>query len=605
MRYATHRPAGMRSRVTPLSAVALVLLIVLGACSGELTVASSTVATALTSHVLNITLSEADGGPKWPATTAALAVLTPTVNNTVCSSFTVGVSHCYAFLVRVSNTTLALQLSVVTLTAFAGNFTYYQLLQWADSNSMAISTVLTRLTSACATVLGTPLTSLDVSAGVYTVPCRTSNTYFYLPACAAAEVPVTTVYILSPSSDVKAYFSAYLCGPIPTMVCSMSIDVHAPSITSQYTVVEMTGLPNALEAVLAYVADVRASFLGSPQRVGPPVGNPALRITAKAVELRNRGMHAVLFSTSESNRSHTITRVKLECPASFSYWALVLIAILPVCAILFRYMWYRGRQWAKKQERRRIMDDEMHNMQRYMTSGDAQGTENGPPPGFDTSAAGISNTTPVWAMDANGSYYDANIAAQAEAGTPQTYVDPNTAETYQYVDDGAYSAGGAVATAAAAAPQASQQPSSTTGDNAIYETYADPKRGEMYQYTTDATTADQEQRQTSEFHAAEDAEDAAPNDGYQTNLDPNTVEAYQYTTADADADASGYQYGGPETGETYEYVDQTTGETYQYATQAGENNDEAAEQGYDAAGTGNVYVDPNTGEAYQYETPQP
>lgn len=605
-------------RVTPLSAVAVFLLVVIGVCFGELAVASSTLTTALSSHVLSLTLSGAGAGSNWPTSTNALSTVTSTVNSTVCSGLSSGVSHCNAFLIRVSETTLGLQLSIVTSTALAGNSTYYLLSQWVHGNSTTISTTLTRLTSACATALGTSLSSLEVATGAYAVPCRNSDTYSYLPACAPAEVPVTTVYILAPSSDLQVYFSAYLCGLTATETCRKSIVVQFPSETSPYTVVNITGLPKALEAVLAYVADVRAGFAGMPQAVGPAVGSTTAAVTARAVELRYRGMHAVLFSTNEKTRIYSsTTRMTIECHASFGYWALVFIAILPLCAILFRYVWFRGRQRSKIQERRRVVDDEMRIMQGCTNPADAPGAESGPPPGFDASVTGIGSTTPQWVMNANGNYYDANAAddnavAQADAATHQMYVTPDTGETHQYVVDGASDAGGAVATAAS---QPSQQTGNATDDNAIYQTYVNPETGETYQYTTGATAAGQEQGQAAEASVAQGAQNTAAGDSYQTYVDPSTGETYQYTQVDADAGAREYQYVDSVTGETYqyanpnaagvyEYVDPTTGETYQYTAEAGENNSTAAGQEHGAAGTGNVYVDPQREEMYEYEAPQ-
>ncbi|CAC9534996.1 conserved hypothetical protein [Leishmania infantum JPCM5] len=605
-------------RVTPLPAVAFFLLVVIGVCFGELPVASSALTTALSSHVLNVTLSGAGAGSNWPTTTNALSAITPTVNATVCSALPSGVSHCDAFLIRVSETTLGLQLSIVTSTALAGNSTYYLLSQWVHGNSTSISTTLARLTSACATALGTSLSSLAVTTGAYAVPCRNSETYSYLPACAAAEVPVTTVYILAPSSDLQAYFVAYLCGPTPTETCRNSIVVQLPSELSPYTFVSIKGLPKALEAVLAYVADVRAGFAGMPQAVGPRVGNTAAAVTARAVELRYRGMHAVLFSTNEKTRIYSsTTRMTIECHASFGYWALVFIAIFPLCAILFRYVWFRGRQRSKKQERRRVVADEMRIMQGCTNPADAPGAGRGPPPGFDTSVAGIGSTKQQWVTDASRNYYDSNAAddnaaAQADAAAHQMYMTPDTGEAHQYVVDDASGAGGAAATAAS---QPSQQTGNVAGDNAIYQTYVNPETGETYQYTIGATAAGQEQGQTAEASVAEGAQDTAAGDGYQTYVDPSTGETYQYTQINADAAARKYQYVDPVTGTTYqyanpnaagvyEYVDPTTGETYQYTAEAGENNSTAAEQGHGAAATGNVYVDPQRGEMYRYEAPQ-
>ncbi|KAG5493751.1 hypothetical protein JIQ42_02126 [Leishmania sp. Namibia] len=617
MRLATCCLTAMQSRVARLSAITFFLLFGLGTCLGKLDVASSTMTGALTSHTLSAALGGAGQGSNWPMTTSELSAIASTVNETVCESMLAWVNQCHAFLMRVSETTLGLQLSLTTSSTLSGYAIYDLLSQWADKSSTAPSVLLAELRSVCSKALGTTLSSLTVAASAYTVPCRSTRTYSYLPACAPAEVSVTTVYILQPSSNVKAYFSAYLCGPEATTACTDRIVVQLPSGSSLYTVVTITGLPKALEAVLAYVADVRAAFEGSPQAVSPKVGNPSAGVTASAVALRYSGMYAVLFSTSENDRTYSpATRVTFECQASFAYWALVLIAVLPLSAILFRYVWYQGRYRAKKQERRRVVDDEMRIIQGYMNPGDAQRAGNGPPPGFDASATGISSATPKWVMDANGNYYDANAAADAGAVGNQTNVGPSTDEAYQYVAEDAHRSGGPEAVAAATvASQAPQQSGNGMGDKAIYQTYVDPETGETYQYPTNATATGQGQGESAEGPAAEHAGGDVVSNGYQTYVVPSTGDAYQYTTMDADAPSSGYQYVDPATGETYqyadanaestyEYVDPATGETYQYPAEAAESNNEATGRGFDAADTGNIYADPNTRVTYQYDTLQ-
>ncbi|KAG5469959.1 hypothetical protein CUR178_02101 [Leishmania enriettii] len=583
MRLATCRLTAMQSRMARLSAITFFLLFGLGSCLGKLDVASSTMTGALTSHTLNATLDGAGPGSNWPGNTSELSAVASVVNETVCKSMFPWVSQCHAFLMRVSETTLGLQLSSTTSGTRSGYATYDLLSQWADKSSTVPSVLLADLRSACSEALGTTLSGLTVAASAYTVPCRSTRTYSYLPACAPAEVPVTTVYILQPSSNVKAYFSAYLCGPKATTACTDRIVVQLPSESSLYTVVTIAGLSKALEAVLAYVADVRAAFEGSPQAVGPQMGNPSAGVTATAVALRYSDVYAVLFSTSENYRTFSpATRMTLECQASFAYWALVLIAVLPLSAILFRYVWYQGRYRAKKQERRRIVDDEMHIIQGYMNPGDAQRAGNGPPPGFDASATGISSATPNWVMDANGNYYDANAAADAGAVGNQTNVGPSTDEAYQYVPEDANRSGGPEAVAAAtAASEAPQQSSNGMSDNAIYQTYVDPETGETYQYPTNATSIGQGQGEPVEGPAAEHAGGDVVSSDYQSYVVPNTGDEHQYTRMDADAPSSGYQYVDPATGETYqyvdanaegtyEYVDPATGETYQYLAEAGE-----------------------------------
>ncbi|KAK7196486.1 hypothetical protein NESM_000586100 [Novymonas esmeraldas] len=584
--------AGGETGRTVRRALCLVLLLVLSTCICVPATASATAATALSSHVLNLTLSGAGTGSNWPATSAELSAVTSAVNTTVCGAVPAGVDYCNAFLMRASAATLGLQLGVNTLNTSTGNATYYLLSQWVDSNSTAVAPMLASLSAACATVLGTTLTPLTFTGGVYTVPCRGALTYSYLPRCAAAEVPATTAYILAPSSDVRPYFSTILCGAAASAACSSAIVVQAPSGSSPYTVVTITGLSKALEAVLAYVADVRAGFVGAAQAIGPSVGSATAGVTAQEVQLRYGGMRAVLFSKQENNRTYSpTTRVTLECQASAGYWAFALIAILPLGAILLRYVWHRGRHRAKKQARRRIVEDETRIMQGYANAADARGVSTAPPPpGVDTSATGLSNAAPQWVMDENGNYYDANTAAApADAGATQTYVDPNTGETYQYTVEDPNTT---VATADARASQ--RQPrSATAGDSAAaLQTYVDPNTGETYQYVAaDAAAAESGAEQAVD---EQDAGDAAA-DGYQTYVDPETGETYQYTTAqdagDATAAADGYQT----------YVDPETGETYQYTTADG--GAEAAQED-DAAADGGVYVDPNTGETYQYEAPQ-
>ncbi|GET92075.1 hypothetical protein, conserved [Leishmania tarentolae] len=599
-------------RVAPLPMVALFLLLA-SAYFAELTGASATLTTALSSHVLNATLSGAGEGSNWPVTTIALRAIAPTVNSTVCSDLPPGVIHCEAFLIRESEITLGLQLSIVTSTALSGNSTYYLLSQWVDGKSETVSTILNRLTTACATALSTSLSSLAVTTGTYTVPCRNSETYSYLPACAEGEDSVTTVYILEPSSDLQAYFSAYLCVPNLTETCAKRIVVESPSDSLQYTVVTFKGLPKALEAVLAYVADVRAIFTGLPQNVGPSVGDPTTAVTAKAVELRHRGMHAVLFSTNESMRMYSpTTRMTIRCNAVYAYWSLAFIAVLPLCAILFRYAWFRGRQQSKKTERRRIVADEMRIIQGYTNPAAPQGAGSGPPPGFEVSAAVVSDTTSQWVTDMDHNFYNLNAAAQTDDATRQNYVDPDTGAVDHYAVDDANIAGGA----AAAASQASQQTDNATNKNVIYQAQGDHETGEAYQYPAGTSEAAPEQVQAADVSIAEDAQDATAGGDYQTYIDPNTGEMYQYAEVDANVEAGEYQYVDQAAGNTYqytnpnaaavyEYVDPTTGETYQYTAETRESDDAAAAAQWQGAATpGNVYVDPHSGEMYQCDVPQ-
>ncbi|KAG5495283.1 hypothetical protein JKF63_02349 [Porcisia hertigi] len=585
MRLVTHRLTVTLCHVTPLSVVAFFLVWGLSVCCCESAFANSSISTPLSSHALRVTLSEAGPGSNWPKTTDGLGAIRSVVANTVCGALPDGVSNCNAFLIRASDTTLGLQLSTNTLTLAAGHATYSLLSQWVSGKSTSIDKMLNTLRAACEEALSASLSTLIFSTGTYTVPCRGSQTYTYLHACKMTEVPVTTAYILEPSDNVKGYFSAYLCNSTGTSTCTDAIVVAPPSVSSEYTVVTITGLSKGLEAVLAFVAAVRAEFVGAPQAVGPSTGISRSGISAREVQLRYDGMHAVLFSTNENNRVHSNTpTVNIECQASMGYWAFSLIGLLPLCGILFCCAWYRGRRNAKEQERRRVVADEMRIMQGFSNPNDAQAAEKGPPPGFDTSITSMRNTEPRWVTDANGYYYDLNTTTQADAESYETYVDPNTSERYMYIVNNANGTGEATAS------QELQQHSYTTEKNTMHQTYLHPETGETYQYTTDATEAGQREEQAAEAPAAENTGDAAASGDYQTYVDPNTRETYQYATEEADAAINGYQY-----------VDLATGETYQYVNVP---NGEAADQGHDVVTANNVYVDPNTGEMYQYDTLQ-
>jgi hypothetical protein len=694
----------MRGGPFRLSFAAL-LVLALAVCCTRATFAKVQVSTPLSTHVLNVTLN----APGWPTDGTALSnyvsSLTTRVNATICGSLPSTVTQCGAFMMAVSSSSsrvqVAVQASAHTASYSAGNETYTLFSQWAAGTNLFSL-------SALAGTLSTP----TFSSGTYTVPCRGTQTYAFLPACAAAETPSTTVYVRSTSSNLQTTFLSYLCPGTSISVCNATVTVT--SAADNYQMVIISGTSKGLEAVLAFVADARASYRGviasaASAAPGEVVGDSSKQLSVTAVELRYRALRAPLFSTTENERTYmSDINLSLQCEPSYSMWAITFV-VIPFLAIgLFRYVWYRGRRRAKKHERRRIVEDETRIMQGYTNPAGTQAAETAPPPGVDTSAA-----APQWVMDENGNYYDANSTAAATAaadgGNPnnnsgpplgtggandvmyQTWVDPETGETYQYVVDtsatGAdatqqqqqQSSGGAVSKAAAAAAAAgnanvtyqtyvdpetgetyqymvdnsaeaagtgSAQDASqggkagAAGDGSVtYQTYVDPETGETYQYATDNSAADGGAA-TAVDDSAKQAAEAGGDEGnvtYQTYVDPETGETYQYAVSPASntpqeeptaqeahttaaARADGYQtYVDPNTGETYqyattgdgvaegqqyEYVDPDTGETYMYdapAAQGGGAADAAAEGGGDGGATINTYVDPNTGETYQYE----
>ena len=619
---------------TALFALQLVLLL----CA-ELAAATTYAATPLSTHVLNVTLNAAG----WPTNSTALATyvsgLRAQVNTTICGSLPSTVSKCNAFMIAVSATSspvqVAIQVSAQTDSYSAGNGTYTLFSQWAAGTNLFSL-------SALAGTLSPP----SYSTGTYTVPCRGSRTYAFLPVCATTETPSTTVYVQTTSTSLQSIFLSYLCPSTATAACAATVTVV--SSTNNYQVVTIAGTSKGLEAVLAFVADARASYYGIADTItGETVGDTSKQLSVTAVELRYRHVRATLFSTVENKRTFMMNVMpSLHCESSYSMWAIALV-VIPFLAIgLFRYIFYRGRRRAKKHERRRIVEDETRIMQGYVNPSGAPAAETAPPPGVDTSAV-----APQWVMDANGNYYDANAAgggavtgdgepatgtSRANDVTYQTWVDPETGETYQYAVDN--SAAGAATDAGAQATQ--QGGAAATGNGSVaYQTYVDPETGETYQYAVDnsaaggADTADNSAQHTAEASGEGSAT-------YQTYVNPETGETYQYAvdpavtgahnepvsqaSVDAPAADSYQTYVDPETGETYqyaaadasgtgsqqyEYVDPNTGETYVYDASVKQGDGAAADAaaGTDVAraagetGGGSTYVDPNTGESYQYE----
>lgn len=617
----------------------LLLLLSLGAYTAA---ATSFIATPLSTHVLNVTLN----APGWPTDATSLATYTAglrsVVNTTVCGSLPSTVSRCEAFMMAVSATSTPVQVAVQASaqTAFfgAGNGTYTLFSQWAAGTNLFSL-------SALAGTLPTP----TYSTGTYTVPCRGSQTYAFLPACAADESASTVAYVQTTSlSNLQSTFLGYLCPSTSTTVCTAAVTVTAS--TDNYQIVNITGTSRGVEAVLAFVADARASYSGATTATttttasastipGETVGDSAKQLSVTAVELRYRTVRATLFSTTERERTYmTSAHLTLQCEASYSMWAIALVVIPFLAILVYWYVWYRGRRRAKKHERRRIIEDETRIMQGYTNpAGGAAAAETAPPPGVDAAAAG-----PQWVMDENGNYYDAaatttdTAAAGADGATYQTWVDPETGETYQYVVDNTAAPAPASPSQTTTQPQQQRQKqaAATTSPKGTaaptYQIYTDPNTGETYQYVVDSTQAG-DAAGTGEASPAAAAEaDGNGSVSYQSYVDPETGEAYQYAVdaantaaqdepvaqeESADAAAGSYQtYVDPETGESYqyaaadaaadgegqqyEYVDPNTGQTYLYDVAAAQDAEAAGAAEGDAAA--NTYVDPETGETYQY-----
>ena len=595
---------------TALFALQLVLLL----CA-ELAAATTYAATPLSTHVLNVTLNAAG----WPTNSTALATyvsgLRAQVNTTICGSLPSTVSKCNAFMIAVSATSspvqVAIQVSAQTDSYSAGNGTYTLFSQWAAGTNLFSL-------SALAGTLSPP----SYSTGTYTVPCRGSRTYAFLPVCATTETPSTTVYVQTTSTSLQSIFLSYLCPSTATAACAATVTVV--SSTNNYQVVTIAGTSKGLEAVLAFVADARASYYGIADTItGETVGDTSKQLSVTAVELRYRHVRATLFSTVENKRTFMMNVMpSLHCESSYSMWAVALV-VIPFLAIgLFRYIFYRGRRRAKKHERRRIVEDETRIMQGYVNPSGAPAAETAPPPGVDTSAV-----APQWVMDANGNYYDANAAgggavtgdgepatgtSRANDVTYQTWVDPETGETYQYAVDN--SAAGAATDAGAQATQ--QGGAAATGNGSVaYQTYVDPETGETYQYAVDNSAAGA--ATDAGAQATQQGGAAATGNGsvaYQTYVDPETGETYQYAVDNsaaggADTADNSAQHTAEASGEgsaTYQtYVNPETGETYQYAVDpavTGAHNEPVSQASVDApaADSYQTYVDPETGETYQY-----
>ncbi|KPI86577.1 hypothetical protein ABL78_4352 [Leptomonas seymouri] len=584
-------------------------------------VAQVEVETPLTLHVLNVTLNAAG----WPTDAAALdsyvSGLTADVTATICGSLPSTVSKCTAFMTSVSATAspvqVAIQASAQSDSYGAGRDTYKLFSQWAAGAHLFSL-------SAVAGSLPAP----SYSSGKYTAPCRGALSYSFLPVCSHTETQVTTVYVKATSTALESAFLSHLCPTTSTATCTARVAVTRAA--DNYQIVEITGTPKGLEAVLAFVADARASYLGlssaSNAVPGEKIGDRNRQLGVTAVELHYNNVRATLFTTTENQRTYMASaNMSVQCEASYNMWAIAFVAVPFLVIGLFRYVWHRGRHRAKKHERRRIVEDETRIMQGYTNPADTQAVETAPPPGVDTSAL-----APQWRMDENGNYYDANAGGAVTAidaavgngalsntgggnGTAyHTWVDPETGETYQYVVDNA-------GAAASAADDGAQQAATGAGEdpNAVYQTYVDPETGETYQYVVDnagaaASAADDGAQQTAtgagedpnavyqtyvdpetgetyqyavdpagggtqDEHVADAVTEAAGADDYQTYVDPNTGEAYQYSVLANDAVADGQQY---------EYVDPNTGEVFPYDASAAAGGNGTA---------GNTYVDPNTG----------
>lgn len=537
---------------------------------GSASASDTTLESALSTHVMNMTLSGALTG--WPDSTEGLAVVTTAATTTMCAQLPATVQGCTAFLIRVRNGFLALQMSAQTFTVADASATYTTLSTWASGGG---DPPLTALRDAAATALGVASTDLDRLAyenGDYRMPCRSPAVYDFLPVCQADEVPQSEVYVLNATGTAPAdYIRASIC--VGAADCSnVNVNTVAPVVAGGFTMVNITGAGSALDAILAYVAAVRA-------------GTEA---QAAIVQMRYDGMTATLYSNTETQRYGSELAPTVVCSATEGLWALAFIAIPVLCVIVYHLVYRRGRRRTKKRQRRLIHDDELRIMQRYANlSGDgdggagmdggyggtaADGTEPPPGMGFQRSysqAAGTGGTGgTVWMMDGDGNYYEVPAdqygagadAGEANAGgedgqgadgvTYQTYVDPESGEVYQYE---------ASANGAAAEEQA--------GAGTQYQTYVDPETGEMYQYGP---------------NAVETAEGEHPEE-LQTYVDPETGETYQYDPNAATAETA-------ET-ELQTYVDPDTGEEYQY-----DPNAAAAEEG-----ELQTYVDPDTGEEYQYD----
>lgn len=558
-----------------------------------LATAGHLVESAVATHTLNITLSGA--GNSWPSTNAALEPLAAATTTTFCGPLT-NASSCTAFLMSVSTGVIGVQLSAQTASVGASSHAYTTLLGWATNT---VAPPLEALRTACAAALGTALDPLTYRDGAYRMPCRDQAVYEFLPVCEPGETETAVAYVQSATGDTAAYFTALVCPEAPC-ANGVSVTVTAPSGSTPFTVVNITGAANALEAVLQYVSDVRAAFVTTSGSTAVPgaVGNPNAGVTATAVTLVGKGSTAELFSVHERNRTASMYTAVIQCDASTGLWAISLIVVPFVLLILLYSVWRRGRHLAKKRERAIIVKDEEMVMQGGGGGGAASaaggaGDATLPPPGTESQVA------QRWVRDEYGNYYDASSLQQDATNggadehsnaTPrrQTYVDPETGQMFVYEED----------------PNAVEvDPSAAAGDGAApqYQTYVDPETGETYQYDANATGGDEGQAQTQTQT--------------QTYVDPETGVSYEYQVAgdaaaqgaeggadymDAEAaaaiqaDGTGYVDAADDGSPQYQtYVDPETGENYQYET------DVAAPAEGDAQYE--TYVDPETGETYMYD----
>lgn len=527
---------------------------------------------ALSAHVLNITFTGASNG--WPTTIAELGELTPVVTSSVCESLPSTVRACLAFLMPVSTSVVGLQLSVQTATAEDSYVVYTSLLSWSRN----VNLPLEALQASCAQALNNmALDRLTYQTGQYRMPCRNSGVYSFLPVCQAGEVPNTVAYIANAtgSTSLSSYFEGKICAGVADC-SSVSIVVTPPASVFEYTIVNITNAGSALEAVLSYVADVRAAYRQSLANSGVIVttepGDPAAGVSATAVQMREDGMTATLFSTTENARFNEEYPVTPSCDTNTGLWALVLLVLVPLLMLTYLWVHYRGRKRSKKRQRKLIIEDEMRIMQGYTNPGgdaemagaadtmaaggdaehlqsgnynvvyDNNGQEaEGPPPGMDYQRMLSSDAQAqdndggggtVWMMDADGNYYELpagqyhNQAAAAAAAADNGASDQ--AQGYPGNAEG-------------------QQP--VGGDNAKgHQVHSDPNAGEAYQYAYEQTPGDDGQEVV--------AVDQEANQ-YETYVDPNTGEEYQYDPNAVQEEADG-------TGGLQTYVDPNTGEVYQY-----------------------------------------
>lgn len=498
---------------------------------------AQSITTALSTHVLNITLT-ASGN--WPTTDSALQPLGTATTTSMCTPLNLSASaSCSAFLMVVSTDVLAVQVNVETATVDDAAVAYRTLSAWSINTG---SPPLDALQSACAAVLATTLTLPVYTSGEYVMPCRNSEVYTFLPVCQSDAQASSVVYIADAAGvSLQNYFSTYLCDHM-TSCSAVVITVEGTTTNSTVTI---QNAAMALEAILSYVADVRANYIVNilSSTTVPPVGNVNAGVSATSVQMRDNGLTAVLFDIQSTEEPYPAA---INCPASYGFWAFALIGVIPFVFVLFRYAYYRGGHHAKKRCRSAIIEDEKRTIQGYANpSREAdvpsfERMESVPPPGGDANAYG------QWVVDENGNYYEIS-GQEGPWDASQQYLDPNTQELAD-IPQGAMQAssqrGAAVQSESAQQSEFAEQPDSI--EDAVAPTqqvYTNPETGEIY----------------------------------QTYLDPNTNETYQYVPAAEDAAAAQDEYHA-EVGTDVEnanglvtYVDPQTGDTYQYYPNAVED----------------------------------